>query len=480
MSARVYRFAPLDHRAWLLGLSGVQCVVLGAGLTMSACLLRFPVLPLPVAALPVLMALGIAFVPIGGQRAHELAVTGISYLRAKPSQPWLAPIPLFVGPRDQLRIGPPPTFDGVAIGELPRPEWAGSGLRGVAVVESGDDATVVVRARASGFALASGADQDRLVGGWGDVLAAFCAETSVVTRLVATEHATAADLSHARDWIDRNGQAAAQKVRDEYGAFLDEVSETASTHDVLVTLTVDRRRTKAAVEEAVLAETRRLVERLDSAGIRATVLSPQEVTTAVAARLDPTCASRTVHSLADAPGLAPVTPWPLAQKVTWDHVRTDGAVHRTWWVAEWPRLDVSASWLDALLSARAAARTVVLYFEPVPPSASRRRIDRDATRLATDAEQRANRGFRVGARHHRSRAAVDEREAELVAGYAEVGIVGIVVATATTDDGLVAASTTLTQAASAAGLEVRQLDGRHDLALATALPLGRPVREPRL
>ena len=142
-------------------------------------------------------------------------------------------------------------------------------------------------------------------------------------------------------------------------------------------------------------------------------------------------------------------------------------------------LDVGAAWLDPLLSTRAARRTVVLFFEPVAPSTSRRRIERDATRLATDAEQRANRGFRVGARHHRSRDAVEEREAELVAGYAEVGVVGLVVATAVTDNELDAAATQIGQAANAASLELRQLDGRHDLVRAARGPPPRGRRQGR-
>lgn len=481
MSARVYRFAPLDHRAWLLGLTGVQCLVLGAGLAVSATLLRLPI-PLALAGLPLISSVGVAFVSVGGQRAHEFAATGVSYLRAKPAKPWLAPIPLFTSPDDKPKLAPPHTLGGVEIREVPRPVWAGQGIRGIGLVESpgSHETTIVLRARACGFALSSRGDQDRLLGAWGDVLAGFCTESSAVSRLVATEYAGPADLTRAKEWIDNNEHATSRRVRADYDALLEDLSTTASRHDVLITLTTDRRRAKSDGGNDVLAEGRRLVERLDAAGITASVLSPQQVASAVGVRIDPTRPPVRAESLVDAPGLAPVSPWPLAHRVAWDSVRTDGAVHRTWWIAEWPRLDVAAAWLDPLLSTRAATRTVVLYFEPVPPSVSRRRIERDATRLATDAEQRANRGFRIGARHHRSRDAVEEREAELVAGYSEVGVVGLVVATATSETELNTASTQLTQAASAAGLELRQLDGRHDLALAAALPLGRPIQEPRL
>lgn len=481
MSARSYKFAPLDHRAWLLGLSGVQCIVLAVGLGVSATLLRLPI-PLPVAGAPLLLALGAAFTPIGGQHAYELAGTGVIYVRGRPAKAWLAPIPMFTRPGQDKKVPPPPTLAGVEIREVPRPEWAGQGVRGVAVVEAkdGHDTTVVLRARAAGFALSSRAEQDRSLGAWGDVLAGFCTEASAVTRLVASEYAGPPDLAQARSWIDTNAGRAAPQVRADYDALLDQLEPNASAHEVLVTLTVDRRREKTATSNTVMSEARRLVERLDAAGITAVVLSPQDLAAAVTTRMDPTRPIGRATSLVNAPGLAPISPWPLAHRSAWDSVRTDGAVHRTWWIAEWPRLDVTAAWLDPLLSARAATRSVVLYFEPVRPSVSRRRIERDATRLATDAEQRANRGFRIGARHHRSRDAVEEREAELVAGYSEVGVVGLVVATAVDAAALDAASTQITQAAHAAGVELRQLDGRHDLALAAALPLGRPIQEPRL
>jgi hypothetical protein len=481
MSSRTYRFAPLDHKAWLLGLTGTQCLVLGTGLTVSATLLRLPI-PLLLAVSPLLVAVAAAFAPLAGMKAYEVAGVGFTFLRGRPSKPWLAPIPLFTSPTDQPKLLPPPTLAGVELREVPRPDWAGQAVRGIAVItgKARHDATVVIRARASGFALSSRADQDRSLARWGDVLSSFCSESSTVSRIVVSEHAGPADLTASRRWIAANAAAASEQVRRDYDALLDDIGQRAAAHDALITLTIDRRRAKGDLDATLLSEARRLIERLDAAGIVGTVLTPQELAATVATRMDPSRPAKRSTSLVDAVGLAPVVTWPLSHRTRWTDVRTDGAVHRAWWIAEWPRLDVGAAWLDPLLSTRAARRTVVLVFEPVAPSVSRRRIERDATRLATDAEQRANRGFRIGARHSRSRDAVEEREAELVAGYAEVGVVGLVIATAVTDDELDAAATQIGQAANAAGLELRQLDGRHDLALAASLPLGRPVQEPRL
>src|SRR5438067_13762949 len=156
---------------------------------------------------------------------------------------------------------------------------------------------------------------------------------------------------------------------------------------------------------------------------------------------------------------------PLAVLVNWEHVRTDGSVHRTYWVAEWPRLEVGPNWLEPLLLHGAGIRTFSLHYEPVPPSRAQRRIDRDSTRLAADEEQRARSGFRIGARHRRAQTAVQEREAELVAGYAELGFAGFITVTASDRDALAVACASYEQAAAQAGLELRALDGQHDLGL---------------
>jgi hypothetical protein len=120
-----------------------------------------------------------------------------------------------------------------------------------------------------------------------------------------------------------------------------------------------------------------------------------------------------------------------------------------------------------------------VHYEPVPPSRSRRAIDRAATRLATDEEQRSRSGFRVGARHHRSRRAVEEREAELVAGYAEFEYVGVLTVTAATLEDLETNCLDYEQVAAQAGIDLRALHGRHHHALACSLPAAAGLR-PRL
>src|SRR5439155_27054758 len=176
-------------------------------------------------------------------------------------------------------------------------------------------------------------------------------------------------------------------------------------------------------------------------------------------------------------------PWnagPLSVRGGWRCVAVDNAFHASYWVAEWPRLAVGPAWLEPLLLHPGGPRTLAVVYEPVAPSRSARQVERDATRLASDEEQRARGGFRIGARHRRNREAVAEREAELVAGYAELGFVGLLTVTAPDAESLARSCADWEQAAAAAGIELRRLDGRHDLAFAATLPLGRPIAGPRL
>jgi len=159
--------------------------------------------------------------------------------------------------------------------------------------------------------------------------------------------------------------------------------------------------------------------------------------------------------------------------VAWRSVRLDQACHRSFWIAEWPRLEVPADWLATLLLHPGGIRSVTVVHEPVPPSRSRRAVDREATRLASDEDERVRRGFRVRAHHRRAESEVLSREAELVAGYAELRHAGLLTVTAFDARALDEQSAEWEQVAAQCGVELRALDGQHDLGFAAALPLGR-------
>jgi hypothetical protein len=324
---------------------------------------------------------------------------------------------------------------------------------------------------------------------WGDALAGFCSERTAVSRVRVTEWAAPAGVvAHERYLAIAGARAAGSEAHASYAQLLADAGPAATTHDLLVTVTVDLRRVprrqgarQADAEQAtdVLQEELRLLTgRLETAGLTVDPpLSPSGVAEVLRLRCDPTCVTRIEgrrRSLAVLAGaVSPYNCGPIATEASWSTLRADASVHRTYWVAEWPRLETGPNWLEPLLLHAGGVRTLAIHYEPVPPSRAQRRIDRDATRLAADEEQRVRSGFRIGARHRRAEQAVLEREAELVAGYAELEFAGFVTVTATDEEALARSCAEYEQAAAQAGLELRPLDGRQDVAFVCSLPLGR-------
>ena len=498
-TGRTYRFPPLDRTSWLLGLSGAQCLTLAAG-TLAAGMLLNAGAPAPSVLVPLVLAAVVAFAPWDGRPAHQwlpaLARTG--FLRLSGRHTWVAELPLLPTRPDDVGVRPslPPFLDGLILtDERPGGPAAAAGSVAVVFDRHHHTASASLRAVGRGFALVERAEQDRLAALWGDVLAGFCAERSAVRSVRVTEWAGPDALGEFARFADGRRQAAAgSPALESYRHLLVDAAATATRHDVLVTVTVAlnrlwrRHRGKAGAEDAattvLLEELRLLSARLEAAGVSVTgPLTSTETAEAIRMRSDHTAiqpARKKNTSLAAMAGL--VSPWnwgPLATRSQWDHLQIDGARHRTYWVAEWPRLDVPANWIEPLLLHASGTRTFTLHCEPVPPSRSRRRVDRDATRLAADGEQRSRAGFRVGARHRRCESAVLEREAELVAGHAELEYAGFLTVSAASDEELERACADYEQAAAQAGLELRPVHGQHDHGFVCALPLGRGLASRR-
>ncbi|MDP9419472.1 MAG: hypothetical protein M3P53_04885, partial [Actinomycetota bacterium] len=163
---------------------------------------------------------------------------------------------------------------------------------------------------------------------------------------------------------------------------------------------------------------------------------------------------------------------PTALEVAWRHVRVDAAYHRTFHVSSWPRLPVAPAWLEPFLAGSGVTRTMTVVFCPVPAHQSRRRIERDLVKLESDAATKEDKGRRVDARHRRATQSLLDREQELVAGFAEMGYAALITVCARSEDELDEHAEIVEQLAREAGMELRCLDARQDLAWAAALPLG--------
>jgi hypothetical protein len=162
----------------------------------------------------------------------------------------------------------------------------------------------------------------------------------------------------------------------------------------------------------------------------------------------------------------------MAVEPEWDAVRTDGTWHATYWIAEWPQVDVSPDFLGPLLFSP-LRRSISLVMEPVSPSRAARQVAQARTADLADGELRRRGGFLVTARHTRERESVEDRDAELADGHAQFRFTGYVTVTAVTRDELGRARAVVEQAAGQARIELRLLYGEQAVAFACSLPLGR-------
>ena len=144
----------------------------------------------------------------------------------------------------------------------------------------------------------------------------------------------------------------------------------------------------------------------------------------------------------------------------------DGACHRTYWIAQWPRLPVGPLFLTPLLLGAHAVHSVSVVIEPVAsgPLAPRRSRPRSpATRRTRSSASGAGSARpRVGAA---SRTPPCEREEELASGHEEIRFAGYVTVTGRDEAELDEACERVEQAAQQAHLDLQPLWGEQDAGL---------------
>ena len=406
---------------------------------------------------------------------------------------WFARTPMFGpgGERADEQPDLPPSLAGITIhGVEADGRRVGGQLDRAALIRDRRDRTVsaVVRVQGRQFALCERAEQERLLHLWGDALSSFCAERGPVGRIRWTEWTAPAGLEAQLAYLDEHAggesdRAAVRSVPRPAGTGRPDGHPPrgpAHRHGRRATgssrprcQSPSRGRGGPARGDAPPVAS----SRVGRAPGRRPPLTPggrRGISAAVSTRSGCCAGRRSGRTLAELAGLVSVAnAGPLAVDADWDHVRVDGAWHVGYVVSEWPRLEVPPNWMEPMLLHAGGIRTVAVHYEPVAPSRSQRQIDRESVKLLSDEEQRNRSGFRIGARHRRAEREVLDREAELVAGYGEFEFAGFVVVSAADRDQLDRSCAEYEQVAAQAGLELRRLDGRHDLALACMLPIGR-------
>jgi hypothetical protein len=489
--ARRYRFAA-SRKAGLFGtIPATLLVTLTTGV-IASWLAVISHAPAALALAPLAASGLVGFGRVGGRPLHELlprlVVWGVR--RVLRRHRWCRPVPLIVD--GTLPAALPKALDGLSVFEVDRP-WMIAGLPPATVgiirdKTAGTITTVMPVAGDGQFALADPATQDSKVDLWGLALAGFCREGGPVTRVTWRDWTAPTGIGdHHHHLSTQPDDGEGSEARRSYLKLIEHVAPTSVRHQVLVEVTLDPRlvRTKrhgADLEAAVgvlLEETRLFASRLEHAGLHVTApLDAAAVVEATRVRSDPRLVNllpELSRSLAAASGKAPAEFGPIAVEEHWDHVRVDGAMHRSWWFARWPRREVPAGWLDQLLFNIGVTRTITVVFEPISPSRSDRDIDKESVTRETNADDRARRGFRIRAVDRKASREVTLRESELNDGYSELAYVGLLTITTASMDELDAASGLVEQIAAQAGIELHPLYARHAAGWVASLPLGRTI-----
>ena len=482
---RRYRFAPAGKPGLFGLIPPAQIAVAAVGTLVAWVLLVVGLFP-PAAAVPALVGVGVAFKRVDGRPLYQLipVASRWRWRRRRQRGHWCRPVPL-LGATDHVPVELPPAMRGLRLLEVVDKD---GGLRAVVHDQPVGTVSAVLMVSGDGqFSLADPLEQDRRVAMWGDAIAGFCREGTAVCRVAWHEWTAPAGSPHEH----AISAPAATQAECDYEALVRVVAPALTIHETHLVLTVrvdvvTPRRRQPRLEsafEALFDQARLFTMRLEAAGLTAgLVLSPIELTHLVRARSDPharaALATRS-RSLASLAGRAAVDFGPMAVDDGWQSVRVNGALHRSFWVRGWPRLDVPAAWMDGLLTSATGARTTTVVFEPIAPSVAARAAERDAVRLEASEHSRQRRGFRTRAGDHRARHDVEAREHELTAGYGDVAYAGFITVTAPSPDLLADLAADTEQTAARTGVLLDPLDGRQDEGWVTSLPLGRTVADQR-
>jgi hypothetical protein len=442
-----YRFGPRERGGALAGWRAGQIMTVAVGLVFGVLALRWEPNAVGVAAAVGILVLygALATVPVSGRTGDEWLPVVVCWGARR------------TGARGARRIG---ALRGM---RLLRASWQDMG---VVHDRAGRTLTAAVSLRGGSFALLGADEQDRRVGAWASMLASLAREGSPVHRVQWVAASFPDDGYGLRSYV------AAEAVPDvasvctaSYNALLADMDSHTCAHDVVLALQV--RLTKSVeVGCATLArEMGSLVRLLADADVQVeSVLSADDLARQLLRTYEP-------HPVPA--GMEPAQDhWPMALEESWSEVRVDGMVHATFWVAEWPRIEVRSDFLAPLLLGSSRS-TLAVVMEPLGPDTAVRKVEASRTADLADSELRRRGGFVSTARHARESEVLARREAELAEGHASFRYSGYVTVSAPSEEELVAACDVVQHAASQSRLALRRLYGDQASAYTCTLPLCR-------
>jgi hypothetical protein len=418
-----YTFGPLERRGLLGPLRAGQVTVLAGGAVLAMLVLdQWPSAQGAVlATLSFAAAACLAVWPVGRRTAEEWAPLVLAFLwrrvlrrtrfrslapRAGVSSTGLGSSRVCTAPATPH---PPPALRQVRIESgryRDRPV-------GVAAIQGGRRLIAVLACRVVAFSLLDAEAQERRLAQWGLVLSG--ATGTSIRRIQWLERTAPAQGDELARWLaTERDPAVPLRGTPMIESYLELISTTARVsqdHEILLAIEVDSRRVRGRGSSAamtnLLDQTERVAQSLEAAEVRVQgALSPGQLARALRTAFDPYARSELAALETADPerdGLIEAGAWPLGAEESWEHYRTDGAVHATYWIGGWPRVEVSPMFMDPLLGHSGIVRTVAVTFEPISIERSTREVEAAITRDQAERELRHRFGQSETARQRRPR-----------------------------------------------------------------------------
>ncbi len=419
------------------------------------------------------LAVILAVAPVGRRTVQEWGPIAARFLgRRSLGQTWFrSPAPA----SGSRQAKPPPSLRELTIAQAPYRD------RSIGVISErrGKRLTAVLACRVVSFTLLDPEAQERRLARWGLVLSG--AAGTAVRRIQWIERTVPAQGDELARWVaaerDPGIPLRGTPLIDSYLELIDTTARVTQEHEILVAVQVDGTR-----DPGTRARPRWRRSGLPAAAGRCTARpgrpSPGRGR-ATRTAFDPSSGSELgVLETADPErdGLPEAEAWPVGCQESWEHYRSDGALHTTYWIGAWPRVEVSPMFMDALLGRSSAVRTVAITLEPIPIDRSTRDAEAAVTRDQADRELRRRFGQSDTARQGQAEEATMRRESELAAGHGEVRFAGFITVTGRDPDDLRRACAEVHEHAARARLELHRMYGQQADAFTFTLPLCRGLR----
>ncbi len=491
-----YSFGPLERRGLFGPVRAGQAGLLAtAAASTVVCLDAMPsATGVLVAGILLTIAAAAAFAPLKGRTLEEWLPVGVAFAlrRIRRGGRWRSDLP-GTGTRSRCagcRPGdhsdppaqPPPAVTGVRI----EATTYGGRRIGLLADRSGRRVVAVLACRVAAFSLLDPEAQERRLARWGLVLSG--AAGTGIRRIQWVERTAPAQGDEMARWLHAERDPAVPlrgtAMVESYLELISSSARVTQEHEILLAVQVDARRVRDrgpdGLRRALVEQTERVAHRIEAAEVTVLgALGPGQLARVLRTGFDPYARGELAVLEAadpDREGLTEASAWPLGARESWDHYQTDGALHATYWISAWPRVDVSPMFMDSLLGPSGTVRAVAVTFEPLAPERSTREVEAAITRDRADRELRSRFGQSETARQRQAAEATMRREAELAAGHAEVRLSGFVTVSGRDADDLRRACAEVSEHAARARLELHRLYGQQAEAFTFTLPLCRGLR----